>query len=508
MTTAIRARAVPLALVMALTACGSAGAVAGAPAPAAPDPVRAPSAELAPYYSQRPAWTPCGEAAECADVEVPLDHDDPSGERVTLAVKRIPAADPGARIGSLLVGFGGPGAPGAELVEGFTTGMASPALRAAYDVVGFDRRGVGRSSAVECVDDAALDELRAAHYEPDDAGVARYAADAADFAAACAAGTGPLLGEVDTRSAARDLDVLRAVLGDDRLHYLGYSYGTLLGATYAELFPERTGRLVLDGAMDPTVGHGEIVRTAAAGLERALRTYADACLSGPGCPLTGDTDTAVAQVAALLERAASAPLPAEDGRELTPMLAASGIWLALYDDELWPVLTDALTRALTADDGTLLLLLADAMAGRQPDGSYVGNVQEAQVAITCLDLPMDAAPADVVAASAELAEVSPTFGALLAFHEVRCLGWPHAATGSRAPVHARGAAPILVVGSTGDPVTPHSRAQALAGQLASGRLLTWVGEGHTAYGRADDCLHDAVDAYLVDGTLPPEGTTC
>ena len=145
MTTPIRARAVPLALVLALTACGSAGAVAGAPAPAAPDPVRAPSAELAPYYSQRPAWTPCGEAAECADVEVPLDHDDPSGERVTLAVKRIPAADPGARIGSLLVDFGGPGAPGAELVEGFTTGMASPALRAAYDVVGFDRRGVGRS---------------------------------------------------------------------------------------------------------------------------------------------------------------------------------------------------------------------------------------------------------------------------------------------------------------------------------------------------------------------------
>lgn len=464
--------------------------------------------ERAEFYSQELVWTSCGGATQCAAVEVPLDHDDPGGDRITLAIKRVSASEVGARIGSLVLNFGGPGASGVDLVEGFAATAASPALRARFDLVGFDPRGVGRSAPVDCVDDPDLDALRSAQHERTDTGLERYRAAAADVAAECARRVGPVLGEVDTANTARDLDILRAVLGDERLNYLGYSYGTLLGATYADLFPQRTGRLVLDGALDPTLGWAEFNLAQATEFERSIGTYVDACLAEPGCPLSGDRAAAVGQVEALLDRAVTHPLPTSEDRELTAPLAATGILVALYDASLWPVLTDALAQALEMDDGTTLLFLADAIAGRQPDGTYSSNLIEAQTAITCLDFPMDHDEASMADAAAALDEASPTFGALLGHSEVKCHAWPHGPTREPGPINASGAAPILVLGTTGDPATPYAWSRALADQLDSGHLLTWVGQGHTAYGRANSCLHDAVDAYLLDGTVPAENLRC
>jgi len=419
------------------------------------------------------------------------------------------ARDAGARMGSLVLNFGGPGAPGVDFVEMFANQVLSPAVAQSYDVVSFDPRGVGASTPVECVDDAAVDAFRSTDYDRStESGLAAYTAAARAFAEACTQHTGPLLGKVDTVSAARDLDVLRAVLGDQELTYLGYSYGTFLGATYAEIFPERSGRLVLDGALDPSLSYPEVTEADAAGLERAVRGYAEACVTAPDCPLSGTVDDAVGQIQALFDTAEATPLPTADGRKLTRKLATTGVLLALYDQQLWPMLTNALGLAIGENDGSELISLADGAAQRQGDGSYPNNLSEVQMAINCLDFTMDFTAADVAAEAARLLEVSTTFGDYLGYGETICQVWPHQAQRERQPITAPGAAPILVVGTTGDPATPYAWSQALADQLESGHLLTWNGVGHTAYGRSNDCIRDAVDAYLLDGALPEEGATC
>jgi pimeloyl-ACP methyl ester carboxylesterase len=432
---------------LALAACTSASTAH--PGGAAAEPTSDAPAGLADFYAQRLDWSACGEAAECARLDVPLDYDDPAAERITLAVKRVTAEDTGARIGSLVLNFGGPGAPGVDFVVMFADQILSPGLARSYDVVSFDPRGVGASTPVDCVDDAGVDVIRSSDYDRStESGLAAYTAAARAFAEACAQHTGPLLGEVDTVSAARELDVLRAVLGDQKLTYFGYSYGTFLGATYG-------------------------------------------------------------QIQVMLDTAEASPLPTDDGRLLTRKLATTGVILALYDQQLWPMLNNALRLAIEKNDGSELISLADAGAQRQgDDGSYPNNLVEVQMAINCLDFPMDFTAAEVAAEAARLLRVSPTFGEYLGYGETICQVWPHQAQRERQPLTAPGAAPILVVGTTGDPATPYAWSQALADQLQSGHLLTWKGVGHTAYGRSNDCIRDAVDTYLLDGALPEEGTTC
>jgi pimeloyl-ACP methyl ester carboxylesterase len=392
----------------------------------------------------------------------------------------------------------------------FADHILSPELVESYDVVSFDPRGVGASTPVDCVDDTALDVIRSTDYDrSSESGLADYTRAAQAFAGACAGNTGPLLGEVDTVSAARDLDVLRAALGDAQLTYLGYSYGTFLGATYAEHFPERTGRLVLDGALDPSLSYPEAIQANAASVERTVHAYAEACLTAPDCPLRGTSDEGVSQIQAMLNSTEASPLPTEDGRVLTRKLATTGVMVALYDPQLWPMLNNALRLAIAENDGSELISLADAAAQRQgDDGSYPNNLFEANTAIHCLDFPTNFTPAEVTAAAAHLLEVSPTFGEYFAYGETICQNWPHQSSRPRQPITAPGAAPILVVGTTEDPATPYAWSQALAEQLESGHLLTFSGAGHTAYGRSNDCIRDAVDAYLLHGALPPEATTC
>ena len=436
-----------------------------------------------------------------------MDYADPTGPSIELALARTRATGD-ERLGSLLLNRGGPGASGVDFVAQVAS-MVGADIKEHYDLVGFDPRGVQRSTPVECVDGPELDQILA--YDPDystDAGVQQVMDLYGELGAACAENTGPALGHVDTVSAARDLDVLRAALGDDTLSYLGFSYGTALGATYASLFPDKVGRLVLDGALPPNLTSAEASEGQAVGFENALRAYVADCQAGPRCPLDGSVDDGLAQITDLLERAEANPLPTGTDRELTRSLAFYGIALPLYAQSYWPYLTQALTLAIEENDGSVLLQLADQYSDRQPDGTYSTNSTVAFWAINCLD---SREPADIPtmrAEAAQIEEAAPTVGSFFGYGATVCAQWPEPVVGGLESYAAEGAAPILVVGTTNDPATPYRWAEQLAEMLSSAVLLTYEGEGHTAYGSSNECIADTVDAYLLQGTVPAEGTRC
>ena len=460
------------------------------------------------FYAQTLTWEPCiGGSLECATVSIPVSWRDASLGSASLEAVRSPAR--GERVGSLLVNPGGPGGSGIDFIES-AIGLVSREVTEVYDLVSFDPRGVGRSTPVECVDDDVLDRMTQADHDLRTAeGRASFAAEQKEFADGCLERTGTLLGNVDTASAAHDMDLLRVLVRDERLHYLGYSYGTQLGAAYAGQFPEKVGRLVLDGAVDITQTSDEASLGQAQGFELALRSYVTACQAGPGCPLTGDVDSGLAQVRDLTERALASPLPTDDdARPLTRNLAFYGIAVALYTDASWPYLTSALHLALVEGDGTGLLQLADVYNDRRHDGTFGSNSFAAFRAIGCADSRGSTDLATMEADRLEILAVAPTLGESFAYGGLVCEGWPTPVVDVDYDVSAQGAAPIVVIGTTGDPATPFESAEALARTLDSATLLTWEGEGHTAYGRSNACVQDAVDAYLLEGTVPAEGLVC
>ncbi|MBF4462856.1 MULTISPECIES: alpha/beta hydrolase [unclassified Rathayibacter] len=489
-----------------LSACLAPGPTVNRTSTPAPQSV---DAELAPYYSQVLVWDDCGDEALCADATVPLDWNDPGGATATIALLRRPATD-GHPLGSLLVNPGGPGASGVDFIRTSVGYAVDSALAARYDIVGFDPRGVGASTAVSCLDSAALDSYLydiTPGTRGSDAWIQAQTASADAFAAGCEQRSGPLLAQLGTTSAARDLDVVRAALGDQTLSYLGYSYGTFLGATYAGLFPDRVGRLVLDGAIDPAASSSDVVLEQAKGFESALRTYLADCLGSAGCPFTGSVDSAMADVRALLDRVDVSPIRANDGRELGANTLVTAIVYPLYSAEGGKNLSEMLTdvRRGSAD---LAFQYADAYNGRTSDGSYPENTTEAFLAINCVDYSYDADPVAMRANETALVAAAPTIGRYMAYGDILCGRWPVAFTGTRAPITAAGSAPILVVGTTNDPATPYVWAQALAGELEAGHLVTYTGEGHTAYNKSNSCVNDAVDAYLLEGTVPAKDPQC
>ncbi|WKK70827.1 alpha/beta hydrolase [Rathayibacter oskolensis] len=405
---------------------------------------------------------------------------------------------------------GGPGGSGVDLIRDSADYAVDDDLAAEYDVVGFDPRGVGASSAVSCLDAAGLDSYL---YDivPGERGsdewIDAQRAGSAAFAAACQERTGALLGEVGTTNAARDLDVLRAALGDETLNYLGYSYGTFLGATYAGLYPDRVGRLVLDGAIDPAASSLDVVREQSKGFESALRAYLADCLDSEGCPFTGTVDDGMAQVREMLDRVDASPIRAADGRQLGSSTLLTAIVYPLYDAAGWSALSEMLAD-VRRGGAEIAFQYADAYNGRDTDGSYSDNSTEAFLAINCVDYAYDGDTASMRADAAALEEAAPTIGSYMAYGDILCSEWPVAFEGSREPIAAEGAAPILVVGTTNDPATPYVWAQALAGELADGHLVTYTGEGHTAYNKSNSCVNDAVDAYLLEGVVPQEDPRC
>ncbi|NYD22210.1 alpha/beta hydrolase [Kineococcus aurantiacus] len=498
-------------LVLALSGCSALGASSPDPRPVgtatAVASENATDPALAAFYGQRLQWVDCSGGFECTRLTVPVDYADPAGATASLAVVRTRTAAEGEdRLGSLVLNPGGPGASGVEYARAART-VVSQDVRDHFDVVGLDPRGVGESDPLRCLRDRQVDRFLATDPTPDDpAEVQALSARTTELGRGCAA-SGELAAHVDTLSAAKDLDVLRAALGDDKLNYLGKSYGTYLGAWYAEQFPQRVGRFVLDGAIDPALSSEQLNAGQAAGFEVALRSYVRDCQSGRNCPLTGGVDDGVAQVRRFLEGLDAEPLPTGTGRPLGQGLGYLAVANPLYAPQLWPQLSKAL-KAAFAGDGSVMLAQADAYTHRSADGRYADNSATVIYAVNCLDRDDDESEPQVAAAVEEFARDAPTFGPYLAWGGLACTNWPVAPVGQVRPVHAQGAGPIVVVGTTRDPATPYAWARSLAGELSSGRLLTYDGDGHTAYATGSSCVDSAVDTYLIAGTAPDEGTTC
>ncbi|MFJ9517943.1 alpha/beta hydrolase [Kitasatospora sp. NPDC101801] len=513
-------RLLPAALAAALLAGCSGSTTPEAAAPsgpaASPSPTAKPTGEadpaLAPFYGQQLAWAACADdpktekqdesALQCARLRVPLDYTAPAGESIELALARRATTKADQRIGSLLLNPGGPGGSGVEFVQGAAE-LGKNGLRDRYDLVGFDPRGVGASTAVHCLDGKARDSW--------DISDTRDGSRGKTLADACVANSGKLLAHVGTRDAARDLDVLRGALGDPKLNYLGFSYGTYLGTRYAEQFPAKVGRVVLDGAVDPTLTQLDLAVQQNISFEKSLRAFATDCARQEQCSLGKDPEQAAEKLAKFLDGLKDHPLDVPGGRKLTATAAWTGTLSVLYADKsAWEYLRNAIGWAMVRDKGDYLMALADDYYGRSEDGSH-SNMFDAYTAIHCAD-PGASAPTDaqLAAAKQQLHDQAPLISARYTDEDLfdpDCRSWPYLTTEQPGPVRTPGAAPILVVGSTGDPATPYAWAEKLAEGLGNATLLTREGEGHTGYGK-NDCTTNAVDTFLTAGTLPAPGTRC
>lgn len=467
------------------------------------------------------AWRPCPEVPreivgvtaprvtyECATITVPRDWAAPEDSGTfELALIRIRKEGQRDRIGSLVINPGGPGGSGIEaavlLTFGPLFGGLSDAVTERFDVVGFDPRGVGRSSPVRCSTDEELDESFGADPDPDtDREFEAALEDSRRVAERCGQRYGDVLGYLSTEQTARDMEAIREAVGDEKLTYLGYSYGTLLGAVYAHLYPTRVRAMVLDGAIDPREDPITGSETQAAGFERAFDNFADWCAEAPDeCPLRPDARTAVTEA---LERARTAPLKAEDGRQAGAGWVFLAVLSTLYLRDRWPELARAVDR-FNGGDARGIFALADLYTQRRPDGTYP-NLFDAHTAINCADGGADVTVEEVRRLQDRWRRKYPLFGPPLAVGLLSCTVWP-AQPDPYPSGPAEGAPPILVVGTTGDPATPYEQTADLAELLGVGVVLTYHGEGHTVY-PTDRCVTETVDAYLIDLTVPPAGTEC
>ena len=532
---AVRALAAVSAALLAcaeLTACShnltSAESTAIAPTPVAvASPASVPQG-LESFYSQSIDWQPCegGKNADpnttftCATINVPLDYEHPDGQTIQIALKRRPAG--GEAIGSLFINPGGPGGSGVNLVDSASS-LLSQRLRDSYDVIGFDPRGVGASTAVDCMTDAEVDADRAAA----DAGPNDKLTDeqvqesvtshAEKLESQCDANTHVegLLDHIDTISAARDLDIMRAVVGDGALSYLGYSYGTYLGAVYTELFPDNVGRVVLDSAMDPALSRQEAFEGDAAAWEQTLRTYIESQQGQAGFPLSGTTDEAVSRLATFLDGLDAHPLTVSDGgKPLDRAKASMAIrTLVVASPDNWPLLTEGLARAMNAHDGTTLMRNAESLSG---GGGSPGTEEQtvellqsvyAFSANRCLDFPDTGNQASWDAALASYRRDYPVFHTLLPQHDAYCHGWGHTSKTKPVDVDVDATNPVLVIGILHDPTTPYPWSKALVSRLRNSHLLSVDMYSHGATG-PNSCTTAKVNDYFVKGALPSDGEVC
>ncbi|MFJ2907017.1 alpha/beta hydrolase [Streptomyces sp. NPDC087212] len=456
-----------------------------------------------------PSPLPGGARWECATMKAPLDWGKPKGDTIGLALVRAKASGAASkRIGSLVFNFGGPGGSGVTTLPAFGTDYAK--LRTRYDLVSFDPRGVGRSAPVQCESDEQLDTYFQQDAAPDNpAERTKLIANTKKFNAACEKNSKRMLPHVRTTDAARDMDLMRQVLGDDKLHYFGISYGTELGGVYAHLFPGHVGRAVFDGVVDPTQNSEQGSLGQAKGFQLALDNFADNCTSQvKDCPV-GDTAQDVKnKIAKLLKDLGRKPIPGIFPRELTQTAATNGIAQSLYSKDFWEYLTEGLEQAYDGD-GRVLMLLSDSMNGRSENGKY-SNITAANIAINCADDKPRYTVADVQSKLPEFRAASPVFGDFLAWSMVSCTDWAVPGAADHPDVSAPGSAPILVVGNTGDPATPYEGAKKMVDALGKGVgvELTYKGQGHGAYDSKDKCVQSAVNGYLLDGKVPAAGTVC
>jgi pimeloyl-ACP methyl ester carboxylesterase len=435
-------------------------------------------------------------------VAVPLDYANPAGKTITIALARHPAT--GKKFGSLVFNPGGPGASGIDYLDTIVADL-SPSIVTHFDLVGFDARGVGRSSPVRCASGPELDQWYHLNPAPTTASGFQQLVDATKaYVAGCQARSGGLLPFVGTVDTARDMDAIRGALGDAKLTYLGFSYGTFLGATYADLFPTHIRAMVLDGAQDPALDPTTSVAGQAAGFDAELNAFFQYCPRDPHCPWPAGSDIK-AGYDALAARITAHPLPAGGTRTVGPGEMFYGVAAELYDPASWPGLADGLARAL-AGDGSQLLKFFDGYTSRSPNGEYA-NYLEANTVISCDDQPWSHDLAALQQAALMAKARAPEFGVADMYGGLACVLWPVPPTDKPHVIAAAGSPPVIVVGSTGDPATPYEDAKSLAGELQRGVLLTRVGDGHTGYIHSQ-CIRDHVDSYLLNLTVPPAGIMC
>jgi pimeloyl-ACP methyl ester carboxylesterase len=496
-----------LVVVVAAGCTGSSPDPPGAAAASRPHPTT-----LAGYYAQALAWTPCDKGFRCARLYVPFDYARPAGPAFSLPVIKLPAAKPAQRVGALVINPGGPGGSGVMYALGARTGEFTPAVLNRFDIVGFDPRGVGGSlPALHCVTGSQLDRYLAVNEAPaSPAQLAAVIAANKGFAQDCARNARALLPYVGTASSARDMDILRAALGESRLTYLGKSYGTVLGASYAQQFPSRVRALVLDGAVAPGLSGTDLDITQAQGFSVAFGQFVAWCTAQATCPLPAALPAATAKVSALVTAANARPLANQYSKQPADgAMVLLGIAAAMYTKTAWPYLRDALAGAFSDHDGTVLVELADSLEERNPNGTY-SNLADVGTAVDCLDWPYPRSLGAWQAAAVTAAKASPLFGPSLLWGSLPCAYWPiKASPVLTGPTAAHQAAhPVLVVGDLKDPATPYAWAVRMARWLRPGVLLGWNGEGHTSYMEGSSCIDAAVDAYLINLTVPRNGTIC
>jgi len=496
-----------LSLVLLAAACG------GSPAS------ETPSASPTPRTTGSIDWATCpvddpviGGNPEllCANLDVPRDYADPTGPAVTIALAMLPAADQEGRFGPLLLNFGGPGASGINTLADSGRGAVPAEIGNRFDLVTWDPRGVQRSNPVQCLTDAEMDAWIAdpgipASPTASDWETARM--DAQWFADRCAANSGDLLPYIGTTASARDMESIRVAMGLSKLDYLGFSYGTALGAVFATLYPTSVGHFILDGSVNPTPTDDSEYGDQGVSIQGALDRMLAWCDADSACPFgNGHARKAMDALFASLDKH---PLSLTDGRTLNSTLAWTGIILTLYNRDYWDYAVQALDELARKKSGDLIALLADSYTDRNADGTFRSNIMQAFPAINCTDHPASASISTYQTIYERFKDRAPDFAAGQAASGLLCGVWPSVNVDPLpAIVNGAGAPPILVVGTTGDPATPYAWSKAMASALESGVLLTYVGEGHTGVGGKSECIDSAAITFLIDGTPPASGTRC
>jgi pimeloyl-ACP methyl ester carboxylesterase len=466
--------------------------------------------DLASFYEQELIWKECDDDKkfECAKIRVPVDYQNPGNASLTLALKKLSAKNSANKIGSLLINPGGPGGSGTDYVT-YAEDAFGKRLMDAFDIIGFDPRGVALSTPLDCLTDKEVDEFIAFDGTPDTAEeLAQSINLSLNLVEGCKKIENNLIAHVGTQAAARDMDIIRQLVGDENLNYLGASYGTYLGGMYAELFPEKVGRLVLDGGVDPSLSGLEQSFDQAVGLDTALKRFVADCPKHDDCPLTKTGDEGVQEIRSFLDSLDANSLKTEDpDRVLTQSMGVYAVAGFLYSNEWWPYMRQSLATAFQGD-GTDLLAIVDLFNDRNDDGTFATNSTEAIYAINCFDTPSEVTEEQVRELAKTWIKDAPIFGDYLAWGNLACTIWPVKDPNPINKFSAIGAAPIVVVGTKFDPATPYKWSVGLSSQLTSSVLLTYEGDGHTAYMRGSKCIDNEIENYLVEGVIPAKDISC
>jgi pimeloyl-ACP methyl ester carboxylesterase len=454
-------------------------------------------------------WSSCYDTFQCATLKVPIDYTNASLGQFDIAVVRYRDPNQKNRIGSLVINPGGPGVSGVEYALNAQY-IVNPEVLERYDIVGFDPRGIGSSTPISCLNDAEQDAILISDPKPDNEAEYQQALkDTQEFVDKCIART-PNIAHFSTNEAAQDMELLRQGLGDEKLNYLGFSYGSYLGTLYAQSFPQYVGRFVLDGAIDPNVAIEDQTRIQAVAFDQAIKNFIKDCAQQKDCPLPKGVTPAF--FTDLFNKVSQTPLTVGD-RKITEGQVVTGTASALYDDVSgWPSLRTAITQALVGD-GTTFAELSDTYSGRNEDGTYKNNENDANVVIECLDWHQRQSNDQIKANAASFSRSAPVFGPYVAYGGITCnllnqsIGRAQTTTHNLKKIKNI-ATPVLVIGTTQDPATPYAWAKALSRYIMGSHLITLEAEGHTGYGRVSACVDDVVDMYLVSGKIQFKNITC